>query len=244
MLDQLQRPPMPGAPAASPREIAFDLIRNTATNPGFLQMVLQQPDQVVRQAGITDLVQVQELTQLLTLTARGIQASNEFGQLAINQMKTTMQTADAFKTALRKTIDQIDSGFQSSMTMYQVAFYLGITLMVVSIPFAMWTGKSILGLAFAGIGVADLIGFFITQPPKDIQYSRAHLAQLQAALFNWFNDSYNWNAYLQTLNGSHTDVFPRVKEVSDTLLNNTERMMGLIDKYCAVTTIKDDSKKA
>lgn len=246
MIDQLQRPAMsqaPNGPMQSPREIAFDLIRRAAVDAAFLQMVIQRTDQVIAQAGIVDPAQALETKQLLTILTRGIQQMSEMGQAAIKQVHTTMETADAFKMALRKTITQIDNGFQSSMTMYKVAFYVGILMVVASIPFAMWTGKSLLSLAFAGVGAADLIGFFITQPPKDIQYSRAHLAQLQAALFNWFNDSYNWNSYLQTLNGAQGDVFPRVKEVSETLLNNTERMMGLIGKYCAVTTVADEQAK-
>jgi hypothetical protein len=41
--------------------------------------------------------------------------------------ESTLQTADSFKRGLSNTVKQIEDGFEATMSMYMVAFYLGIS---------------------------------------------------------------------------------------------------------------------
>lgn len=228
MLDTMNRP------VPSPREVAYTILQRAAGDPAFFPAFSQRPDDTIRSFGLMDPQGIAEVKMLVTLIGRGLQANSDFALVARKQLESTAATADAFKTALRKTMDQIDEGFQSTMTMSKVAFYLGILLIVASGFFAAFTGKTLISLIFAGLGAADVIGFFVVNPPRDIQRSRANLAQLQAAMYNWFADITNWNTYLGGLMNQPSDPFPRMQEVSKTLLDNTDRMMALIDKYCEV----------
>ncbi len=89
-----------------------------------------------------------------------------------------------------------------------------------------------LPIVFGGLGIADIIAYFITKPPLDRQRSRANLAQLQAAYFNFFVDVYNWNSHLGHLTQTGQINFKNVKDVSDILIQNTDKTMELIEKYC------------
>ena len=73
------------------------------------------------------------------------------------------------------------------------------------------------------------------KPPQSLQDSRANLCQLQAAYYNWFLDVYNWNSFLIYLQQVGQLSLQNVKEVSETLLQNTAKMMELINKYCEST---------
>lgn len=101
----------------------------------------------------------------------------------IKQIKTTLETADKFKSGLRDTIEQMQDGYSSVMNMYEMSFYLGIILIVSSLFLAILKGESLLPIVFGVLGIADVIAFFIVEPPQKLQDSRANLAQLQAAYF-------------------------------------------------------------
>ncbi|HEX9090332.1 MAG TPA: hypothetical protein VF831_02530, partial [Anaerolineales bacterium] len=103
-----------------------------------------------------------------------------------------------------------------------------------SMIYAVATKGSLLSLAFGGFGILDIITFFITKPPQDLQSSRADLAQLQLAYYNWFLDNYDWTWYVSSLWDWGRDDFirDRMKEASTILLSNTDKTMALIEKYC------------
>ncbi|PKO98230.1 MAG: hypothetical protein CVU14_08420 [Bacteroidetes bacterium HGW-Bacteroidetes-9] len=153
-----------------------------------------------------------------------------------DQLETTRQTSNGFKSGLVDSLHQIKQGFRSAMIMYTVAFYVGIGLILAAVVFA-WLGKgSLLPIAFAGLGVADLIAYFITKPPLELQKSRANLAQLQTAYYNWFIDLFNWNA---VASGGET-MINQYKIVSEMTLKNTERTMKMIEDYCEIASNTPD----
>jgi hypothetical protein len=118
------------------------------------------------------------------------------------------------------------------MVMYTVAFYLGIALVLSAIAMAFVKDKPLLPIVFGGLGMADLIAYFITKPPQELQFSRARLAQLQAAFFNWFIDYTNWNGVLRTSTEEGRADLQFFKTVSSILMEHTEKTMSLIDTYC------------
>ncbi len=152
-----------------------------------------------------------------------------------NQSSTTLVAADAFKKGLVETVEQIDAGFRSSMLMYKVAFYLGVCLIITSIVYAFIDRSSLLSIVFGSLGIMDILVFFITKPPQNIQSSRADLAQLQAAFTNWFFDTINWNTFLQYLDRKNEVTFENVRKVSVELLSSTNKTMELIEKYCELS---------
>jgi hypothetical protein len=160
------------------------------------------------------------------------EAASDATKLFEDQLKATLDTASELKLGLVDVTKQIQSGYRYVMIMYNVAFYLGVALIISAIPFAIWRGESLLPIVFGGLGMADVITYFITKPPQGLQNSRANLTQLQAAYFNWFIDNYNWNSFLIYLQFTNQLTIDNVKKVSEVCLHNTAEMMKLIDKYC------------
>jgi hypothetical protein len=92
-------------------------------------------------------------------------------------------------------------------------------------------------LILGGLGMADVIASLIFRPAQNLQNSRGNLAQLQAAFFNWINDVYNWNRYLQLVENEATSnkpspAFTKMREVSEMMVQNTALMMDLVERYC------------
>ena len=117
------------------------------------------------------------------------------------------------------------------MTMYKVSFYIGVGLICLAVVLAFVQGKNLLAITFGGLGIGNTITFFLARPAKKLQESRSRLAQLQAALFTWFIDIYNWNSYLILLDRTGQATFQNLKQVSDTTMEHTRQIIDLIGKH-------------
>lgn len=168
--------------------------------------------------------------QISPLASEAYRQKMEF--FMTDQLETTRLTSNSFKSGLVDSLVQIKQGFKSAMIMYTVAFYVGIGLILTAVVYAWFKEGSLLPVAFAGLGVADLIAYFITKPPLDLQKSRANLAQLQTAYYNWFIDLFNWNS---VANGGDA-MISQYKKVSEMTLRNTERTMKMIEDYCEIAS--------
>lgn len=213
-------------------EIAYRIVKRALADGGFLQCLDKDPEAALEEQGITDRDEKHELMGVLLLLQHAMAQTAETSKLLLDQLKTTLQTADTFKVGLRSTVEQIDRAFRSTMLMYTVAFYLGVGLIVFSVLFAVFGDEAVLSGAFGGLGILDVVAYFITKPPRDLQSSRADLAQLQAAYFNWFIDGYNWNTFLNVEGRAGRINLETLKDISTTLHENTDKTMALIQKYC------------
>jgi hypothetical protein len=185
----------------------------------------QQQNAAVRQ------VQEEISRQQLEVTKISLQQQVEFAKDSKKYLYETMAVMSTMKDGLGKTIHQIDSAFSQTMWMYAISFYLGVALIIAAIVSALY-GKQLLPMVLGGLGTANTLAFFFTKPPERLQSSRASLAQLQCALLNWFNDFFNQNALMSQLSsGAKLDLAP-YKALSETLMNHTEDMMSMLQKYC------------
>lgn len=200
-----------------------------------------------------NLVETEKSDEIIPfLKANGIAAESKDCQLALDAnwilsklpVPAPAASADGIfdlklklQQGLARVVQQIDRGYERAMTMYTVAFYVGIVMILASIYAALF-GDSVKSAAvLGGLGMADVLASLIFRPAQDVQNSRGNLAQLQAAFFSWFNDVHNWNEYLAGI-GREADArkgtveFLRLSEVSDVQMRNIERMMSLIEAYC------------
>lgn len=160
------------------------------------------------------------------------EAQKEMSNLMLEQVKNTFNTARELQQGVVDSTKQIESGFKYSTYMYIATFGLGVLFLIISVLFAAFRSESLLPLIFGGLSAIDFLWFFFENPPKNLQNSRSDLAQLQAALYNWFIDIYNWNSFLgqEAVTGKLTlDI---VKETSKAVVENTGQFMGLVDKFC------------
>lgn len=212
------------------KSAAFDLLKRAAEDPTFARELLSNRDELSADRGLPEPEAREEIRQLIVaLCSHGALANDTSDP---KQHETTQQTAESFKSGLRKTVDQIERGFRSTMLMYEVAFYLGVGLVLAAVVMAFVSKEKLLPMVFGGLGMVDVIAYFVTKPPQDLQFSRARLAQLQAAFFNWFIDYTNWNGALMAMAQDGKLDFNTMTTVSKVLMEHTEKTMELIDKYC------------
>ena len=237
------------------KEKLFDILIQAAENDDTRQKLLSNADQELASLNLSkeeedllakvlprvvyynDLVnEVNQLKSRITGNVNPLPATEtiqkEQENYLIEQLRTTSKLLIGFKEGLLDSVNQIKSGFRGVMVMYNVAFYTGIFLIIASIVYAFISNNSLISIAFAGIGMVDIIIYFILKPPLDLQKSRANLAQLESAYFNWLIDLSNWNTAV-----SAPDIaYERYKEISAILLNNTEKTLKIIEDYCDLST--------
>lgn len=224
----------------------------------------------MRNAGITDPVDVAVVQKVLEAAMSSNPASNDpemreqwksnymkmtnqmfemnlanmavLNQRYMDSQRDTMDTIKKYRTTLKSALDQIDTGFRTTSRMYQIAFYLGVFLILSSVALAVFKGTSLFSTAFAGLGVSDFIAYFFTKPPESLERSKADLAQLQMALYNWFNDNYNWNSFIATVASVRPVQYADMKQVSDGMSDSTEKAMAAIEAYCKFTEASSEKK--
>jgi|AZII01.1.fsa_nt_gi hypothetical protein len=140
----------------------------------------------------------------------------------------TYNTAEVFKSGLEKTVVQINRGFQLTMYMYLMVFIIGVIFLGISAYMAISTEKEFISTIFGGMGMLGVLSFFFSNTPIELQRSRGELAQLQAALFNWYVDITNWNSYLLKNQDIPLSGF---KEISREQMATTEKTVKLISQY-------------
>lgn len=211
---------------------AFDVIRRSLNDPAFAANLKSNWDGTLATVGIVDPAVKQDLAVVLNLVGSGIAQQQEALRMMNAQLSQTMAVATDMKDGLRRTVEQIDQAFRSSMLMYQITFYLGLALILIAVAYATLKGDVAVSSILGGLGMADLIAFLIAKPPERLQSSRANLVQLQAALFNWFNDSYNQNTYLGMLAQQGKLDHDAMERLSEKMMAHTDSTMAMLQKYC------------
>lgn len=140
-------------------------------------------------------------------------------------------------------IDEVDKGFRRVMIMYSLAFYAGLGLVIFSVVGTLYFKDNVFPLVFGGVGVADVVAFFIFKPAEELQRSRGNLAQLVSAFLTWYNDTHNWNQVLaKELVKPDYDI-EVFKEVSKRSMVNTITIMSAIELFVASKLSTDASEK-
>ncbi len=243
------------------QEKLFDILIKTAEDESFRQKVQSDPDlakelemtveevetlnkvlpQILNYEAIRK--ELEDVRRMISGTVDPLENSpaiaKEREKYMIEQLQTTGKLIIGFKEGLLDSVNQIKAGFRGVMIMYNIAFYVGILLIIASVVYAFISDNSLISIAFAGIGMIDIIIYFILKPPLDLQKSRANLAQLQSAYFNWLIDLSNWNSAA----GSKEEVFQRYKEISEILIKNTEKTLQIIEDYCDLSTTSAKTPK-
>jgi hypothetical protein len=223
--------------------VGFELIRDAVDHPDFRGRVCTNIDEVLTERGVKEPDEREEIKRVIAgLLSAPVQCASATVDMLEDLERSTLKTADSFKLGLSNTVKQIEQGFQATMVMYMVAFYLGIGLIAAATAMAFMNHTALLPIVFGTLGMADILAYFITKPPQDLQFSRARLAQLQAAFYNWFMDYTSWNGQLAMLaKQGQANVF-LMKTVSTTLMDHTEKTMSLIDTYCATGHKREKGK--
>ncbi|MCC6297541.1 MAG: hypothetical protein IT469_12625 [Pseudomonadales bacterium] len=173
---------------------------------------------------------------LMSVGAESQQEVNRKSQAQLQAaQEDTLAVAKQMKLGLQKTLEQIDKAYRSTMLMYQITFYLGVALIVAATGIAIVGQAPLLPAIFGTLGMADILAFFLFKPQERLQASRSSLAQVQAALYNWFMDSVNLNS-MMALYGQSRD-YAGAERMSKSLLSHTEKTLDMLQKYCKLADV-------
>jgi len=209
---------------------AYVAIRRALTDPDFQQSLRSDTTAALASAGISDSQEVTDLQQIISLLFIGASQQTSMAKKLEHEQDRTLQTATEMKLGLKRTLEQIDKAYRSTMRMYEISFFLGVLLVLGAMAMAVLARDPLLPAVFGTLGTLDVLTFFLAKPQERLQASRANLAQLQAALYNWFMDSINLNSKLSMLYQSGR--LDEATAVSETLMNHTDRTLEMLQKYC------------
>jgi hypothetical protein len=212
---------------------AVSVIRKAMTEEACLQSIDADPETALNSLGSFSETEKKDILQVLQISVSlGINQQLAQARKIESQLDETLAVASELKNALKKTLKQIDVAFQSTMRMYQISFYLGVVLIVAAIIVAVTQKETLIPVVFGTLGILDVITFFLVKPPERLQSSRASLAQLQAALYNWFMDSVNQHGYLTFLQQQQKLDLQSMQQVSDIMMSHTDKTLEMLQKYC------------
>ena len=210
--------------------MSYDIIRRALVDGQFVTAFRNNPEGTLLNVGINDPMERRECLQILSLMDAGATQQNVMGQKMQEQFFGTLEVAKEMKEGLKRTLEQIDSAYRSTMLMYQVSFYLGVLLVIAAVVVAFMGREALLSSVFGTLGMIDLLAFFLLKPQERLQSSRASLAQVQAALYNWFMDSVNLNTMMTKYD--QLGDLKGVAAVSESLMNHTDKTLEMLQKYC------------
>lgn len=195
-------------------------------NPAYLNDYAINPAAVLANFGVTNKEEQAAINDVLVPTEK-LQK-----MLLDNAKKMAEATADvvqSYQESLAKTNRETVRGFSSTMLMYQVSFYTGIGLIITAVVFAVVLKSTLFSIVFGSIGTIELLTFFIANPPVRLQESRSEHTRLNAAFYSWYVDLYNWNSfYLQLSAKGKMISYETIKQVSDSQIENTRKLMEII----------------
>lgn len=79
-------------------ELAYNIVKKAVADGIFLQALVNSPDVVIQNEGMTNPNEILQLKQVLLPLVTAIVQTSEVNTLMLNQLKTTMETADMFKS--------------------------------------------------------------------------------------------------------------------------------------------------
>jgi len=158
--------------------------------------------------------------------------------------------SDKSRDFTNKLLDRTILSFGVVLTLYVIAFAIGIILIIFSISLASnsTTPNEYLASFFGAAGVLD-ISFLLHKPAKEIQRSRANATQLWMAFSEWRYVSiwsgktyYELFKILQTTN-DHTTLLGLMIKILKLKSETTVNLIESIEKNVAARPVKKDTKK-
>lgn len=214
-----------------PTSTPYDIIRQSLVDAQLVEALSKDISATLSQhCGITDPNEVKEFAQVFELLVSGASQQGKLVQKLEEQFFGTLEVATEMKEGLKRTLAQIDEAYRSTMLMYQISFYLGVSLIIVALGTALIGKEPLLPSVFGTLGTADVIAFFLLKPQERLQASRASLAQVQAALYNWFIDSVNLNTLMNGF--AKKDDLANAVAMSESLMQHTDKTLEMLQKYC------------
>lgn len=189
---------------------------------------------------------IQKITIIKSNIIQQSQINGEVNRKMMESQSQTFVVIDELKNSLKDTLKESKKAQSITKYMFVLTFTLGFVLIAFSIYFAM-LGQQTMAIVFGSFGFADIIAHLIADPPLKIQDSRCNYAQLTAGILSWFNDMIdksatvvannqlslaiqNMNIDVDTRLRVQKDLLANYLQLSDAQINNTVKILSLIDE--------------
>jgi hypothetical protein len=225
-------------------EAKYQLVQRFLFDPVFYKTYLTDQELFLKQLGASNEDDANEILAVLNQLQLGRlyaeSQTEEYKKIkAIYDKSTadTMATGDAFKSSIRESLNQINTGYKVVMRMYVAAFLTGIGLIIAAIIMAVTQKENLLSIIFGSLGTMEILVFFFTKPALHLQSSRIRHAQLEMGFYGWFLDVYNINSYMATLNGKtdKPEMYDRLITVLDKQMAHTKEIMQSLKDFTGST---------
>jgi hypothetical protein len=141
----------------------------------------------------------------------------------------TMALIDKLKNSLIENATGTLSAYNNVISMYTIAFILGIALIITAIVFGAMN-KTVLAIAFGTIGLIDIVAYFVKLPANKIQESRSNLSQLQMVLLVCMKELVNNDVMnAKVINTENPDI-TKYTALTNTSINTTASLLKLIEE--------------
>jgi hypothetical protein len=208
----------------------YDLICEFLKDNESLMSYIKSDDFTPVDWGLADHKQRDEFNSCLNLIIAGMQMNSMQSEAIAEQHKANLNIlslSNDMVFGIKSTLKQIDAAYRVTSRMYQVSFMLGIALIIMAIITGFIGKDSLLTSIFGALGLLDVLVFFLLKPQEKLQASRSSLAQVQAALYNWYIESMNIRGSIQ----HPTELRDRFFEASKVNMANTEKTLDMLQRY-------------
>ncbi len=172
-----------------------------------------------------------------TLTAEAIQ-SRQFQQkqesrLLMAQADRAVKLGDCVFEAIQTTINHAAGTYRRITLMNQVMFWMGVSLFLFAVGYAVFTHNLIFSIAFAGLGTASFIGVFILGPIGKTQAALSNLISAEIAFLSYLEQVWLIEQYAR-LPCNPMSPFPdpdRMARASELLQARSSETSDLLHRY-------------
>jgi hypothetical protein len=132
---------------------------------------------------------------------------------------------------LKQTIGHSASTYRKITLMNQAMFWMGVSLFAFAVFYSAVFHDLQYGGAFAGLGTASFVGFFVLGPIQKTQVALSNLIQAEIAFMNYFEQM----SFLENYAGAPTATGvldpDRIEKASELLQKRSQQTIELLERY-------------
>jgi hypothetical protein len=143
-------------------------------------------------------------------------------------LKRMEQLSEYTSNLFRDTLDTARNAYKRIVWMNTVMFVTGISLFIFAALYAALSQQQkIYSLVFGGLGVANFVALFISDPINKTQAALSNLVQVEIAFMNFFEQITIWDAFAgqPPLNPAN------IEKASATLQERSREVIEMLEKY-------------
>ncbi len=168
-------------------------------------------------------------------TAQFAQPSQPFGgdpHLRAAQIKRMIDLGEFTVNLLKGTLNNARLTYQLITVMNGLMFSLGMGLFLFSAVYGAVSRDLTFTGAFAGLGTASFIGFFLLKPIDKTQDALSNLIQAEVAFMNYYDQMcFLEGCAMVPLPGTNAPSVENIEKASDLLQKRTEETVALLQTY-------------